>query len=146
MPTLQISPTSRIQRQKKVLPRKAKKDIKAVSGLSAISFNFTRARKTAKQLPRNRRKKALPNTCQKEVVSPTSKVSSDRAAPLSVVPVSQKTSINSLYDNLGTLPNSYDAGRLFFTARDPHWIYSYWDYSLLNYLRSFELILRTVMS
>ncbi len=33
------------------------------------------------------------------------------------------------YDDLGELPESYGTGRLFFTARDPHWLYAYWDYT-----------------
>lgn len=35
----------------------------------------------------------------------------------------------SSYDNLGELQDAYDTGRLFMTARDPHWLYAYWDYS-----------------
>ncbi|MSR64608.1 MAG: DUF4912 domain-containing protein [Verrucomicrobiae bacterium] len=31
-------------------------------------------------------------------------------------------------ENLGELPDSYATGRLFLSARDPHWMYSYWDY------------------
>ncbi len=33
------------------------------------------------------------------------------------------------YDDLGELPESYGSGRLFFAARDPWWIYAYWDFS-----------------
>ncbi len=29
----------------------------------------------------------------------------------------------------GELPDSYGTGRLFLTARDPHWLYAYWDLS-----------------
>lgn len=36
---------------------------------------------------------------------------------------------HSPYDDLGDLPESYGTGRLFFTARDPQWLYAYWDYS-----------------
>jgi uncharacterized protein len=32
-------------------------------------------------------------------------------------------------ENLGELPDSYGTGRLFLTARDPHWLYAYWDLS-----------------
>ncbi len=35
----------------------------------------------------------------------------------------------SPYDDLGELPESYGSGRLFFAARDPKWIYAYWDYT-----------------
>jgi hypothetical protein len=32
-------------------------------------------------------------------------------------------------EHLGELPESYGTGRLFLTARDPHWLYAYWDLS-----------------
>lgn len=38
-------------------------------------------------------------------------------------------SSSSPYDNLGELPDSYGTGRLFLTARDPNWLYAYWDYT-----------------
>jgi hypothetical protein len=30
-------------------------------------------------------------------------------------------------EQLGELPEAYGTGRLFLTARDPHWLYAYWD-------------------
>ena len=33
-------------------------------------------------------------------------------------------------EQLGELPDSYGTGRLFLTARDPHWLYAYWDLTL----------------
>lgn len=32
-------------------------------------------------------------------------------------------------DNLGDLPEAYGTGRLFLVARDPHWLFAYWDLS-----------------
>jgi hypothetical protein len=32
-------------------------------------------------------------------------------------------------ENLGELPQSYGTGRLFLVARDPHWLFAYWDLS-----------------
>ena len=32
-------------------------------------------------------------------------------------------------ERLGDLPEAYGTGRLFLTARDPHWLYAYWDLS-----------------
>jgi len=32
-------------------------------------------------------------------------------------------------EHLGELPESYGTGRLFLTARDPHWLFAYWDLS-----------------
>jgi len=31
-------------------------------------------------------------------------------------------------ENLGELPESYATGKLFLTARDPYWMYAYWDF------------------
>jgi hypothetical protein len=30
-------------------------------------------------------------------------------------------------EHLGELPDAYGTGRVFLTARDPHWLYAYWD-------------------
>ncbi|MBV9464412.1 MAG: DUF4912 domain-containing protein [Verrucomicrobiae bacterium] len=35
----------------------------------------------------------------------------------------------SQFENLGELPEAYGTGRVFLTARDPHWLYAYWDLS-----------------
>ncbi len=35
----------------------------------------------------------------------------------------------SRFDHLGELPESYDTGSLFLVARDPHWLFAYWDFS-----------------
>ena len=32
-------------------------------------------------------------------------------------------------ENLGELPDTYGTGRLFLAARDPHWLFAYWDFS-----------------
>src|ERR1051325_9937559 len=32
-------------------------------------------------------------------------------------------------EDLGELPESYGTGKLFLTARDPYWLYSYWDFT-----------------
>ena len=32
-------------------------------------------------------------------------------------------------ENLGELPETYGTGRLFLAARDPHWLFAYWDFS-----------------
>ncbi len=32
-------------------------------------------------------------------------------------------------ENLGDLPEAYGTGRLFLVARDPHWLFAYWDLS-----------------
>jgi len=35
----------------------------------------------------------------------------------------------SRFDHLGELPEAYDSGTLFLVARDPHWLFAYWDFS-----------------
>lgn len=35
-----------------------------------------------------------------------------------------------LDESLGELPDSYGSGRLFLIARDPQWLFAYWDFSL----------------
>jgi hypothetical protein len=42
-------------------------------------------------------------------------------------PVAQKQVF--IEENLGDLPEAYGTGRLFLVARDPHWLYAYWDLS-----------------
>jgi hypothetical protein len=55
---------------------------------------------------------------------------------------------NSIYDSLGELPDSYGTRRLYLTARDPYWIYCYWDFTdqqlteLRSYAQNGELKLR----
>lgn len=46
-----------------------------------------------------------------------------------VNPPSQPVAQRLVEENLGELPDSYGTGRLFLTARDPHWLYAYWDLS-----------------
>jgi hypothetical protein len=33
------------------------------------------------------------------------------------------------YEHLGELPSSYETGKLYLTARDPYWLFCYWDLS-----------------
>lgn len=33
------------------------------------------------------------------------------------------------YEHLGELPSSYETGKLYLTARDPYWLFCYWDMS-----------------
>ena len=37
------------------------------------------------------------------------------------------------YEDLGELPTSYQEDRLFLAARDPRWLYSYWDFDWSRY-------------
>jgi len=44
-----------------------------------------------------------------------------------VAPTSSPPKQVFLEEHLGELPEAYGTGRLFLTARDPHWLYAYWD-------------------
>ncbi len=43
--------------------------------------------------------------------------------------------VSSVYENLGTLPATYQTGHVFLAARDPHWLFVYWDIDLEGYDR-----------
>ncbi|MEI6083979.1 MAG: DUF4912 domain-containing protein [Verrucomicrobiota bacterium] len=45
-----------------------------------------------------------------------------------VAPAKQQPKQNFQDENLGELPDSYGTGRLFLSARDPHWLFAYWDF------------------
>ncbi len=55
-------------------------------------------------------------------------------------------------ENLGELPESYGTKKLFLTARDPHWLFAYWDMTLQqmaearNASRDHRLVLRVFES
>src|SRR5438067_1140986 len=40
------------------------------------------------------------------------------------------------FENLGELPASYHEAVLFLTARDPRWLFAYWDFDWAPYLPS----------
>lgn len=74
----------------------------------------------------------------KSLQAPAQKPTSPLSSPLPVPTIEHKfetpfypplPSSSSPYDNLGELPESYGTGRLFLVARDPYWIYAYWDYT-----------------
>jgi len=46
-----------------------------------------------------------------------------------VTPVKQSAKQVFKEENLGELPDTYGTGRLFLAARDPHWLFAYWDLS-----------------
>ena len=39
----------------------------------------------------------------------------------------------SAYEDLGHLPESYGENQLFLIARDPHWLFAYWDFDWAAY-------------
>ena len=46
-----------------------------------------------------------------------------------VAPVQSPPKQTFVEEQLGELPEAYGTGRLFLAARDPNWLYAYWDFS-----------------
>jgi hypothetical protein len=41
--------------------------------------------------------------------------------------IPQETSAKPYHEDLGSLPDAYNSGSLYLIARDPHWLFTYWD-------------------
>lgn len=63
----------------------------------------------------------VPDSSQREKLLSLAVKSVEHSAP--------NTHFSSIYDDLGELPDSYGTEKLFLTARDPHWLHSYWDFT-----------------
>jgi uncharacterized protein len=50
-----------------------------------------------------------------------------------VAPGSVESAPAPVYEDLGELPGSYDEDTLFLTARDPRWLFTYWDFNWGQY-------------
>jgi hypothetical protein len=61
-----------------------------------------------------------------EVESPSDELSAHK---FDVTPAPPPPAQAFQEEHLGELPEAYGTGRLFLTARDPHWLYAYWDLS-----------------
>ncbi|MDD2709739.1 MAG: DUF4912 domain-containing protein [Verrucomicrobiae bacterium] len=75
--------------------------------------------------PASKQSKEKPSTRPQHIGLSPERVAEAAPTPVQIQPSPGR----SPYDNLGELPESYGTGRLFFAARDPHWIYAYWDYT-----------------
>ena len=123
-------PGSNIVRRKTTL----KKIEKVVSESKA-----KRARKETEQGPSPVTPVSVP------AVSPSEMLGGESAAANSVahkfdIPAHQQPAHTARFEDIGDLPESYNSGTLFLTARDPHWLYSYWDYARhkMNEFRSWS--------
>lgn len=55
----------------------------------------------------------------------------EETTPISVATVAPPSfTATSGYDNLGDLPGSYQTNQIYLAARDPHWLFVYWDLDL----------------
>jgi len=50
-----------------------------------------------------------------------------------VAPRPVESNLAPVYEDLGDLPGSYNEDTLFLTARDPRWLFTYWDFNWGRY-------------
>ncbi|MBI4026629.1 MAG: DUF4912 domain-containing protein [Verrucomicrobia bacterium] len=130
-------------------------EIKAAEKILKHKHGRARSAAQPKKAATGRAKTATSRAAPKQTLSPAKPAPTPRRTPTSrrrisaplPPPVSAPTTASfehkfetpshplppnggSPYDNLGELPEAYGTGRLFFAARDPHWIYAYWDYTV----------------
>ena len=101
------------KRAKAAAARAAAKQVASARKIKAVKLLKTAAMPAAKQAP------VATSASAKELVAHKFDV-----APK---PVARKQVF--IEENLGDLPEAYGTGRLFLVARDPHWLYAYWDLS-----------------
>jgi len=73
---------------------------------------------------------ASPFTIGTEPVIPSRVETPDLSSIPAVPPTLEPAPEVSSYEQLGSLPASYQTGQLFLAARDPHWLFVYWDLDL----------------
>ncbi len=114
-------------------PLVSRKTSKATGKSKISSRSVEESRKSSKTIKvseSRRRRASLPEPPDgiPVIANPPSKIDHKFEAPVKTPPV-MAIPASSAYDDLGELPETYGTGRLFFAARDPYWIYSYWDFS-----------------
>ena len=67
---------------------------------------------------------AVPRPVEEEPIVPAEELSAHK---FDVSPAPPPPAQVFREEHLGELPEAYGTGRLFLTARDPHWLYAYWD-------------------
>lgn len=123
-------------------PRKRTRGVRAVSQrrkgvVTQMRQALTRKRTATKAAPMAENSASRPTRGVKPAMAPIS-VAKREVAPTEA---SEPTLVVShrfempetkqqkfVEENLGELPYSYATGKLFLAARDPHWLYAYWDY------------------
>ncbi len=111
-----------------------KKRVTAAAAKAAESIKRRAVRKrpgeTAKKVPAPKvvapiaRVSRRKSTVAKAPVDDSAEISAHK---FDVSPTKQNPRQIFLEENLGELPDSYGTGRLFLVARDPHWLFAYWD-------------------
>lgn len=100
--------------------------------------NIQRRKTTLKKIPKPvaetkakqaKQQQKTSETQPSEIPQPLENRSSDIVAHKFDIEPHRQPIDTSRFDHLGELPDSYDTGSLFLVARDPHWLFAYWDYS-----------------
>jgi hypothetical protein len=125
---------------KKILPKKTLRPIKKLP--APLTPTPTPTSTTASPTPSKARPK--PTSAPAKKLNPTTRKTSTaprlRAQPLPLDPATHKFVLQPFspstkeseppsFEQLGELPESYGSRRLFLTARDPRWLYAYWDFT-----------------
>lgn len=122
-----------LQKQEDAAPSGKRFSAKEISSKAVSKKSVQKASKNSKSA-KSKKPRAEASASQKDFLpgEPSAlELSKNQASSSNLESASASTpqSIFSEYDHLGELPESYGTGRLFLTARDPYWIYAYWDYS-----------------
>lgn len=91
---------------------------------AAIKRRAVRKRSTPAAPPKPKRKPSA----KKNIGEAAAAVAELSAHKFDVAPAKKQPKQVFQEENLGELPESYGTGRLFLSARDPHWLFAYWDF------------------
>lgn len=91
-----------------------------LAAAAAVSAPLARASRPVKAAAPPKPEKAEP------VAAPAEELSAHKFDVTPALPPPKQVFIE---EHLGELPEAYGTGRLFLTARDPHWLFAYWDLS-----------------
>jgi hypothetical protein len=116
-PTYARKPASNIQRRKTTM----RKVQKIVTG--------SREKRAAKTPPPQMEPKAQPPVESPEQILGAPTNATNIVGHKFDIEPHQPPADTSRFDHLGELPESYNSGTLFLVARDPHWLFAYWDYA-----------------
>ena len=120
-----VQAISRAQ-QRRAIPLKKR----AAATKAAGDIKRRAVRKTTPVPPPPKPRRPAPKkTKTAEPVAPPAAVTELSAHKFEVAPAKQQPKQVFIEENLGELPDSYGTGRLFLAARDPHWVFAYWDFT-----------------
>jgi hypothetical protein len=113
-----------VAKTKSPLKRRARRKTGTSTKLAAAARPKRKRATTAKAAPAKKVATTTKPSTQATSKSPSTKRTATKPeAPKGTAPAPSKA------ESLGDLPAAYGTGKLFLTARDPHWLYAYWDLS-----------------